>query len=621
MIKTNEKTNTIFPINKIIFKKYKVLNLISKGVFGGIYLVINEKTSERYAMKIEKRDSRFRLLEQEGYNLFSVKGLGIPELISFGRIKDYSILIEELLGKSLNQMFIENNFKFSLKDICLISIQLIERIELIHSKTLIHRDIKPENFLIGYKNPNIIYLTEFGLCAKFCSSKTKKHILPGFRGTFTGTLRYSSANAQRGNQQSRRDDLESLGYTILFFMKGSLPWMNLEHIINEKELYLKTYSMKKFITAERLCRGLPSEIEEYFKYVKLLKFQEEPNYDYLRSLFIDLLKKNGYEDYESLTFSWVTPSNLIKSKKMKKKFGSPFGRLYQKIKSHMESQKSNSQIEYSNTNNNQKINRNKTFGSFPPNTEKQLLNISDQIVIQPNHNINNPNGFNQNSNLDKEHKVIFTNKEIFAKKNKLVKKEDGCYPPKFETQYYYKINNNKFNTNKNNNNINININKRYNERKIPYAYKKINNYNNYSNYTKMENSDILNKIANTNVRKININTYNSNQNSGNSSEIKPRKVNALNSQMNLNSNHLKLIKNNANDYLISNDKFKLNNQLSQNMKMRNEFLNSSHKPINSNWEGRNFYYYKQNFMMMNNSDHNQNNSNFVNTKLYSSNHH
>ena len=137
----------------------------------------------------------------------------------------------------------------------------------------------------------------------------------------------------------------------------------------------------------------------------------------------------------------------------------------------------------------------------------------------------------------------------------------------------------------------------------------------------MENSDTLNKIANINVRKININTYNSNHNSGNNNEIKPRKANALSSQMNLNNNHLKLIKNNANDYLISNDKFNLNNQLSQNMKMRNEFLNSSHKPINSNWEGRNFYYYKQNLMMMNNSAHNQNNSNFVNTKLYSSNHH
>ena len=80
---------------------------------------------------------------------------------------------------------------------------------------------------------NIIYLAEFGLCAKYCSSKTGKHILPGFRGTFTGTLKYASANAQRGNQQSRRDDLESLGYSIIFFMKGKLPWDNL----NQKFLH------------------------------------------------------------------------------------------------------------------------------------------------------------------------------------------------------------------------------------------------------------------------------------------------------------------------------------------------------------------------------------------------
>ena len=606
MIKTNEKTNTFFPINKIIFKKYKILNLISEGVFGGIYLVINEKTSEHFAMKIEKRDSRFKLLQQEGYNLFSVKGLGIPELISFGRISNYNILIEELLGKSLNQMFIENNFKFSLKDICLISIQLIERIELIHSKTLIHRDIKPENFLIGYKNPNIIYLTEFGLCAKYCSSKTKKHILPGFRGTFTGTLRYSSANAQRGNQQSRRDDLESLGYTILFFMKGKLPWMNLEHIINEKELYLKTYSMKKFITVERLCRGLPPEIAEYFKYVKLLKFQEEPNYDYLRNLFKDLLKKNGFEDYESLTFSWVTPSNLSKSKSIKrKKISSPFGRLYQKIKNQMESHKENSQIEYSNASNNLIINRNKTFGNFSPNKERQLSSISDKNVTKPTYNINKTNSLMKSSNLDKENKVIFNNKEIFANKNKLIKKEVRRYPPKFETEYYHKINNIL--------NTKTNTNRRYNETKMPNAYKKINNY------TKMENSAIPNKITNVKMRKIDINAYNSNYNSENISGIKFQKNNQLKSPMKLNNNQLKLMKsNNANNYLDPNDKYKLNNQINQNMKMGNELLNASYKPEKPNWAGRNFYYYKENLIMMNNSAQNQNNSNFQKIKLYNS---
>ena len=518
MIKTNEKTNTLFQINKVIFKKYKILNLISEGVFGRIYLVINEKTSERFAMKIEKRDSRFRLLEQECYNLFSVKGLGIPELITFGRLNNYNILIEEFLGKSLNQMFIENNFKFSLKDICLISIQLTDRIELIHSKTLIHRDIKPENFLIGNKNPNIIYLTEFGLCAKYCSSKTRKHILPGFRGTFTGTLRYSSANAQRGNQQSRRDDLESLGYTILFFMKGKLPWMNLENIFNEKELYLKTYSMKKFISVERLCKGLPPEIKEYFKYVKLLKFQEEPNYDYLRSLFIDLLKKNGFENYESLTFSWAvpSPSNLSKSKNFKRKNASPFGRLYQKIKSQMESHKANSQIEYSNTNNNQKINRNKTFHGFPPNNDTQLLNISNKIINQTTNSINKTKIFLPNSNINKEQKAILSKNQKFANRNNLIKKEVGCHPSKVETEYYHKINNEL------NNNKLIN-----NEGKVSNLYKKINNY------SKGEHSGMPIKMVNQRDKKLNINIHNNSKYfSVNNSGINQLKNNTISSPMN-----------------------------------------------------------------------------------------
>ena len=602
MIKTNEKKNTFFPINKIIFKKYKILNLISEGVFGGIYLVVNEKTSQHFAMKIERRDSRFRLLEQEGYNLFSIKGLGIPEIISFGRISNYNILIEELLGKSLNQIFIENNFKFSLKDICLISIQLIDRIELIHSKTLVHRDIKPENFLIGYKNPNIIYLTEFGLCAKYCSSKTGKHILPGFRGTFTGTLRYSSANAQRGNQQSRRDDLESLGYTILFFMRGKLPWMNLEHIINEKELYLKTYSMKKFITVERLCKGLPPEMAEYFKYVKLLKFQEEPNYDYLRNLFKDLLKKNGFEDYENLTFSWVVPSNLSKSKIIKRKAASPLGRLYHKIKNQIESHKENSQIEYTKTNINQSITRNETYNDFPPNNDNQILNISAKIITQPIHNINKSD-LMQNSNLEKENK-IFSNKEIFFKQNKLIKKEEGIHPSKFGSGYYQK-NNNILRSKTNNNN------KRYKE-EIPNLNKKINNY------TKFENNTKPIKTANTKMRKININTYNSNYIPINNNEIIHRKSNRFQSPKYLNNNLLKLNKSNDKNYLISNDKFKLNNQPQQTMKLRNDLLNDSHQPIEPNFGGRNFNYYKENNMIMNNSFQNQNYSSFNKRKIYNS---
>ena len=305
--------------NKLIFKKFRIISLISEGTFYYIYYVINVENNKYYAMKVEKKDSNVNLLKEECFNLFSIKGYGIPKLITGGISNKYYILIEELLGNSLNTIFLNHNKKFSIQDICLISIQLIDRIELLHSKFFIHRDIKPENFLIGQKNPNVIYLTEFGLCEKYCSSKTKKHIKLTNKGTFTGTLRYSSANAQKGLQQSRRDDLESLGYVILYFFRGKLPWEDFYPNLTEKEIYLKTFKMKAFMPLDKLCKNCPQDFKEYFIYVKKLKFQEDPDYEYLRNIFKKILKKEGVlDDYKNLDFSWVKNNATLKSSSKKK---------------------------------------------------------------------------------------------------------------------------------------------------------------------------------------------------------------------------------------------------------------------------------------------------------------
>ena len=569
MLSNSEKKikNSVFPFstNKIIFKKYKILKIISEGIFGQIYLVINEKINKFYAMKIENRESNFHLLEEEGYNLYSIKGFGIPDLISFGKITNYDILIEELLGKSLNELFLENNYKFSIQDICLISIQLIDRLEWIHSKTLIHRDLKPENFLIGLHNPNTIYLTEFGLCTKYCSSKTGKHILPGFRGTFTGTLKFSSANAQRGNQQSRRDDIESLGYSIIYFMKGKLPWMNLNQNNNEKDVYLKTYAMKKFMPVEKLCKGLPSEMEDYFKYVKMLKFQETPKYDYLRNLFKNILRKNGVDNYEDINLSWVNDPNEKRSKSQKKRGLSPKSRLYLKIKNQIEANKENeSDLIHSNIdikNSNLKdIKKNSKSISYKENSKIKNTHNNNEILTSPNVN-----------QLEKE-------KNLFIK----------------------------YNTNKelHNNNINdIQINKNV-ETYHPINEDKLNNF--YKNI----NEEINKKNFNSNTIDINRqNIINKENNNYQRKNINPKanitKINLYNNRYNLNNNNND-ISYQLNTYTNINEKNKIHMIKPITLNNNLNYTNINNNDNDINYLGKDLYHQNYNYTNINKSINNQN---------------
>ena len=203
-------------INKIFFKKYKAIKKIAEGTFGLIYEGINIKTNTPIAIKLEDR-SQYNILEQEGYILFTVKGFGIVELLSFGRNKKYNIMIQNLLGDSIYKVFLNCKKKFTIKDICLIGLQCLDRIEWIHTKNIIHRDIKPENFLFGRKDPRIIYMIDFGLNKKYRSQRTMKHIQFCLTKRLTGTARYASVNALKGFELSRRDDLESFCYMIIFF--------------------------------------------------------------------------------------------------------------------------------------------------------------------------------------------------------------------------------------------------------------------------------------------------------------------------------------------------------------------------------------------------------------------
>ena len=161
---------------KLIFGRYKLIRKLDEGTFGKVYLGLNVKAKEVVAIKMESKNNPLYFLETEAYYLYILKGIGIPKLISYGQNERYNILVETLLGKSLQRLFINNNRYLCLKDVSMIAIQIIERLKFIHSKYIIHRDIKPENFMFGYDDPFIIYLIDFGLSKKYRSSRTGKHV-------------------------------------------------------------------------------------------------------------------------------------------------------------------------------------------------------------------------------------------------------------------------------------------------------------------------------------------------------------------------------------------------------------------------------------------------------------
>ena len=218
---------------EILDKRYKVVKRLGSGAFGEHFKVEKRKTGDFLAAKIEKavKNQKHIMLFWESKLIHKLRGkTAVPNLHFVGDEKTedgkmYHVMVMDLLGKSLEDLFQECRRKFDLKTVLHVASQMIQRIKVVHEERIIHRDIKPDNFLVGGNDQtkNTVYIIDFGL-AKCYKSSDGEHIPFRDGKNLTGTARYASVNTHLGYEQSRRDDLETIGHVILYFLKGSLPW-------------------------------------------------------------------------------------------------------------------------------------------------------------------------------------------------------------------------------------------------------------------------------------------------------------------------------------------------------------------------------------------------------------
>ena len=434
----DQKQNNDPLIGKILFDKYLLVKKLGEGSFGCIYSA--RENNNWYAIKFENKNKGQNLLENEAYIMSYLNGPRIPAVKSFGYSGDHNVLIMELMGKSLEDLF-ENlpNKKMSIRCVCNLGYQMIDIMEYIHNKHIIHRDIKPDNFVMGKgAKSKYLFLLDFGLSKKYRSSTTLKHYPLIKRKKLTGTARYASINALNGMTQSRRDDLEAIGYVLMYFLIGKLPWQGMVNK-NKDERYLRIMEVKRDTTPEQLCKGFPSEFERYISYTRNLEYEEQPDYDLLKNLFLKVLKDEGYNldyyyDWDNDVTTMTTADtnlNLYYKNELNKELEKNLPINDKKLE--VENDLRKDRIQYINkreTNiiveekeNNDKIdneikNVEKKEPSIKGKNNKDEGNDKNKENIEIKKVINNNKieNININGNNDKEKNIVFNNEEFILEK-------------------------------------------------------------------------------------------------------------------------------------------------------------------------------------------------------------
>ena len=411
--KLNDVINLELEDNFVINDTYTILlnRKIGSGSFGQIYQCLNTKTKEIFASKIESINELNPQLYHESKIMNIMKNCtGFPTCYDYCVTEQDKIIIMDFLGPNLDSIMNKlSNKKFSLKTSLMIMIQCLERIKSLHDKGIIHRDMKPENFVIGRKNKErTIYLIDFGLSKKYINDNNN-HISMKKDRNIIGTVRYISMNTHQGFEQSRRDDLESLFYIFIYFIKGELPWQGVKYK-TKSEKYNLIFEIKKKSTEKggALCDNLPPEFQTIMDYILGLEFTEKPNYSMITKIIEMVMAKSNY--YNDLQFDWYNLEFL------KNLYNAPLIEKNQKKSSNNNEIKENENKDLENDKKNKDTKKVDEIKNYKKKNKKNEIMISinsiQTDISKDNKNSIHNNKFRQNKSTSKvpNHTINLENK-------------------------------------------------------------------------------------------------------------------------------------------------------------------------------------------------------------------
>lgn len=267
----------MFRKGDVIASFFSIDRNLGNGAFGEVYAGTDTRTGARVAIKVENVHCSCPQLLYESRVLQELQGhKGIPRRYWFGQEGDSNVLIMQRLGKCLVEAYL------SVPEAFVVAQQILERLQVLHSAGFAYRDMKPDNFVYGCgKHESVLFMIDFGLCKRVVDPATKIHITHRGGKSLSGTPRYASLHTHDGEEQSRRDDIESLGYMLVYLVKGSLPWQGL----SARNNFAAVSRVKRTTSLDDLCAELPSAFKKTILYGRELPFTDMPDYTYLYSLW------------------------------------------------------------------------------------------------------------------------------------------------------------------------------------------------------------------------------------------------------------------------------------------------------------------------------------------------